>query len=719
MAFPEKYRFYLKKNNLYYTVNASGAVVLVPAKSPLAHSPDGWDKTEIRIRRSHTNMGLLTELTTPYRFVLDGAKILRSINYAQGIDGQCTLVIEELNSLDLLFYPYYSGEVDFRHFPDEGNFVTVRVVEGGVNALMHQNEKTTYEIPLIYAEAVGIFMDGMSLRNRSIIQHYIEGNVNSHQITPSVRTLSSESPIGVSTINREQLQINDIDVQYRDYYFFKSRASGTVNIDYSFSVLVENSGTQSWNPVTQDFTVAVVKRTMAGTNTPTVIYKTNGSGAAPATYLGPHSFSGTVSMNVNENDTLALMLVFGTPGSGNGLAPFSVRWSIQLGQMTVSYNTKAAGTSAVSYRYHQLVSKVIAAMTAGTATVSQPLLQSATPVMDNRPLHTWVSPAEAVRGVVNTKFKIKFSDLFLDASGTWGLAMGINGNNVKLAPLQEFFQNVQIADLGDVSDLVIEPATDQLFSSFKVGSTVGDNDALQGRYAINAPQEWTIAPTKAEGGRDMVSPFIKDMYTIENIRMDMKDQDSTNKSVDNRIVVLEAGTVPTSDLQYPLYRPQNIGSNYAGGLIDNAAKISAYNLALSPTRNILRNRSILSVQFYFNRINKRLKFQSAEREGYMFSNLGSGEMSERTDIYHEVAPGTPYRFDVPPFLPYYAKFKVARPEGFKGALVANPDGYLKFRDTKTNLEYKAFIFELVQKPFEPMECTLAFHPDTDLETLIH
>ena len=722
MAQPEKFRFYLKDSfGTYYTVDAGGFVSLSLTKTPIKYAPKGWKATQIRRKRSLMYMGILTEMSTPYQFVLDGATILRFIFYAAGPDAECVLEIEKLNNTNWLYAPYYVGDIDFKSFSDSEGVVEVEIVQGGVNALIERNAKKTYEIDLLQSDSSLIAMDGMSLRNRSVLQHktlgppYFVGN----QISPAVNVFSNESNIGIAVIDRP----TPVTGTYGDAFidkavFFRAPINGNVEFAYSFNVNLIDTGVSPSNPLAEDFDVFLLQKTTGGTKTTHSLYHTNGFGS-PATSFGNNIFAGTKNITVAQGDAFSLIMLLGL---GNGTA--IVAYNVQLGQMTLTYNTRAALSYCRAYQYHKVTELLMDKVSEGQASLIKTFLESATSRVDNRPLWTWLAPAEGMRDIPDVKYKVSWEKLFQDLKSRWGLAMGVSGNGVKLAPLAEFFEDTQAADLGTVSGLIVMPALELLFSTFKVGDTAGDNDALQGRYEINAPQEWAVSPTKTEGEYNMLSDFISGMYTLENIRVAQRGKDTTDKKQDGRICVIETNSTVDAAGAYPLYRPQNSAPNYAFGLIDNAATGTAYNLTLTPARNILRNKSTFAVQLFFNRAGKKLKFISAERDGFLSSDFGSGQIIDRlqsiSDIEHVGIPAGGIRdFSEPPFLPVLFKFRCEEPDGLYAALEANPNGYLKFRCSKTNTYFKGFIFELIHHPGDnsALDCVLLAHPETDLSTL--
>lgn len=696
---PPRFRFSLKSaTGDYYSVAPNGNVMLGSAPESV-QEPDGWKETEIKWVRSKSYWGLLTTLTTSYQFVGDGAKILRHIYFTQGIEGKCRLVVEKRRKTDFTYEQFYEGEVNFSTIQDEDDHVAVNIEQGGLTSLFRANENTPYELAIV---GDNVRMDGVQLRNKSIMQ--VSGSQDASIYMPSHTNIRNESDMAPSTRNQVD-RVWDPERLTKNHPFFVAATNTEVTIEFDIRLRLElgHTGTMPdsnlytlvvgrYNPVTQAVTYQTIFAasglTLLNTTTTTTV---------------------SLSWNLLAGETLAFFgamrksngdFVDGNNGGGNSAADLQ---QILYGTtFKISYYTRLPESACQGMRYYEVVNGLMSALSDATATVSAPFLTSpATISAYNRPYHTRLTSADNIRNLPFSKLKIRFSDLFKDMHGRWLLGLGISGNAVTIAPLADFFQNIPVGHLGNVTEFAAEPASDLFFSDYKLGMKTVNADQLNGRFEVTSEQTWKVPIQRTDKTRDGKSPFIGGMYSIEKIRSDI-GRETTNTEPDGDIVVLETEASPSSG-KYNLYRP---ATPVLTGLA-TPIMASAYNLTLRPRLDLERNKPLLAAICHNTDILKLISFQTAEREGRLSMN--------GVDDFASIPV---YELGAMPFLPVRFRFMATVPENLYQILFTNPYGYFTF-DYK-EVRYKGFVDEISQNTGDDsaVQCSLIAHPQTDLTTLI-
>jgi len=132
---------------------AGSSVSVLAGQLPLTFTPDGWQEISIAWERNLTKFGNVRNFSLPLKFVVDGAKIIRSIVYSTNFETKVFLLIKRLKIVtspidyNYFYEDYYRGEIDLSTFNDEESTVTVNIMEGDLHKKLKANEGTTYEIP--------------------------------------------------------------------------------------------------------------------------------------------------------------------------------------------------------------------------------------------------------------------------------------------------------------------------------------------------------------------------------------------------------------------------------------------------------------------------------------------------------------------------------------------------------------------------------------------
>lgn len=731
----KKFRYFLKADaNTYYAV-VGGKVVTTTTPTPLQHDPMEWRETDISWQRNEKYHGVFFSFIIPMSFVKDGAKILRHIFYSQeGSESRCILLIEKQDHTDLTYKFYYSGDVDFSEKIDYEHSFQVEILDHNLFALLKANENTPYEIP-IEGDGLTAYMDGLRLKNNSLLTLANDPLATNtwHQFMPVIAVQYSESDIQVDVIPQPVQQALGTINLTANFPFFKATIAGTVTIDYDITVLVGNSAGS--NLAAHTYQWVITHRTAAGVNTGTAIY----SNANFTSYVGNNHKAGTFSVAMQPGDTLIFFAGLNPFNGSAGSDTFLIDQTYSYSTLNVSYDLQLPQSFAAAYRYKQFFEKMSGKVSGGLYTghsdfLSTPSLKT----FDNKPYNTLVTSGDSLRGLGHPKIdtylinlpalypaiKSTFEELHNDASDRWMTGIGIVNDQLRLEPLPFFYDKtttiLEIED--DVTDFSFDFGSDMMANVVKVGAPNQDYDSLNGKDEFNNTHTYGLPIIRKPGPWNMVTPYRADMYGIEFIRANLANKKTTDAKSDNDTFVIEVEASPVSKtipfqgttltaFAYPLARLQNAAGNSVTGLI---AGNKAFNLALSPKRNFLRNGAAIRVVTH-QQDNKTITFQTTDKNAEMASNLGSGNIVEKAPVPVSSLPA-------PLHLPGYFKFRTKVPDDFAATVNANPFGLIKFPVRLKGKRHilAGFIYHVSAKDATDEACswTLLPSPETDQSIFI-
>lgn len=701
MATPAPLTYYLlAAPGLYYT-ELNGIVSTTTIPTPI-QAPKKWIDTETVFERNQRMHGVFRTITTAYQFAGNGATILRHLYYTKGVKATCLFVIKELdhalNQWNLV--DNFSGQISFRMFSDTQEGVNATAIETGIGQKLSDNENTPYEIPVLDLDAVRVRMDGINLQSSyTFISQAADPapvgiDANDRYFLP-VGAAASEATDYFQNYITTQLQEQHFDISDPNKWAMRILGidlNATIDLEYD----IEYAAQSVLSPVRLRIMVDEVDfGTSSATN--------------HVMYTDPNTVANLQSRRVQGTATLSTTLHAGRHikieldiTNGNVTAGQSVSLKIYNLKLSIRGTSRLPESIAKGYRFYQLFYKV-AEQVAGTSGLaySDFLTNHLITRHGNTPQRTIAIPGESLRGINGPRIKASLADIHKAAAAQWGLGLGIDSATGRLImePVDYFYQDVEICDLGVVTKVEVEPATDYFFGQMRIGYPAENNNDVNGRDEFNATAVYSTGFTQAKEEMDKVSPFSASMYTIEHIRSRMRGKDTTDSSADNAVFLTEVAQAPLNGI-YQLYRP-NTAANTSGIMFPD----TAYNVTLSPARMALRNSSLLRSLYHLDPAGY-MQFQSHDRNREMKA-LG---IDEDADIAVS-------DMDAPVFQPVLFKFLADPPYNLTTLLKNNPYGYITFRFRER--VWKGFIIRAGFKPAtrEAYNFTLLSHPDNDLSYL--
>ena len=707
----------------------------------LSSSPTGWRDTFIKYARNIKYLGLFRDYSVPVEFALDGAKIIRTILFNAGFNAELFLGISKLDeyTFPATYKDWYYGEVDLSKFRNEKDTITVSITEGGPSKYLKAFENVEYELDIANdAQAKSIYFDGINFRNKVEWTLYEQQEVYGQFLVMGIGIINEE---GRTQGILYQDQVGPTSTYTDDTFMFKS-ISKTTTITVSGSVKI--------NVVEESYIVPVqiLKVNFDGTTTTTYSFNT----ISRAVGVHDIALSGTIS--VTNGDKLYFRI------AGKNIGSSTVWVKTLSGIITLEYDVRFTGTFAQAYTAQQLGEKLVTKMTDNKYQFKSNAL-TALPGL----LYTC---APAIRQISDAKFKFSFENFFKSLRRL-GLALGIEGDFIRIEPHAYFFRTTTSITLGEVKELSVELAEDMVYNTIKTGYGNYTYDKVNGLDEFNVQQNWKTNITKVVKELDLTSPARADMYGIEITRSDYFRKDTTDSSSDTDVYMVDCvqgGTYLYYEGQYVITGTNTItipnvlalptvgglitigGTQYAvtsatlivagsttiqvSGTLTNGTfngqiliysataylvnrpayaitglinPSTAYNINLSPKRALPANASF--IHSFIEDDSSNIEFTSGEKN----SDMVADGLIEKEDVPVSTLGAKLYK-------PYYFNFECIVPDNFLDVMASDPYGLISF--TYRGNTYSGYLWDGGVKPAtrDAGKFKLLCAPNTNLLNLI-
>lgn len=669
---PQEFLYFIQDEN-YNCYYANGESIMKTAKgSPLVFSPDGWQEVSIQNQRNSKYFALDRSFTIPLSFVEDGAQIIKTLYYTQGIEAKLFLTIARrelyIDQTHYGFYYklFYRGELDLSTFKHDGPKITCNVMEGGLPKLIKAHENTKYELDL--TESVKVKMDGIVLNFKTqftsfdaVYQAKANPPFNDSDIFTSwlsfYKTSVEGNELGVVINNMINFQFEGVpNYATDDNYFLRAVEPVVLDMDFNFQFNV--------------------KKTTLGNDGYARIQLIRSSGQIVHQFINLDLNAGSFNQDYNITTSIGVSLqaderlflvvaLFIATGAG-GSDPATTTLTMKECNSSIQYKYRHRTTYIQALQGHTLFHKIIRKM---SDSKYSPFPSSI--MTENR--NVVFTSGDALRGLTGAKIKTSLSDFFGAVNAVFGVGLGMKGDQLRLEEKSYWVDPTDVVDLGSVAKLKVSNATEYIINTIKTGYVEQTYDDVNGRDEFNNTHNYTTPITRVQKELNLVSQYRADCYGIEFTRFNLDGKTTTDNSGDNDVFMIAVNPIPKQDpvegTYYELDRTLNQGTT---GLIE---PLSVFNLFLTPKRNLLRNGSFVRSHF-FKVDNGKIVFQTTEKN----SAVVSGGVTERAEV--EIAS-----LDSPLFVPILFEFETETPANLVELLEQSPMKVLQF--TYKGETYKA------------------------------
>ncbi|KIO75570.1 hypothetical protein TH53_19725 [Pedobacter lusitanus] len=656
-------------------------------RTEIIFAPDGWDKdTTVTYKRSEDYFGLIRSLALPLQFVLDGATILRQAFYKYGIEAEVRIEVEVLNKASWQYKPFFRGDIDFSKFEDLKDHVSVTLMESGATRNIKAFEGVKYEYELRGSDIVDIVLPGIGFSEKSTYFFSPTEGRATRRIPAMPIITNGFSSQYVLAQGVDGGDINDDGFNNSNGWFVKGNRPEVINLNIVGRIKGFATKTIVTGGSIQNFTIEI--RNDSGSFVQ-VLY------TSPSMGLRDDE---RVDFDVNINLTFSISnnerLFFYIRPDPND-PPRTLVTFVQEGDITVSYATTSPPSICKGIPAINLYKRIMARITPGTQVESF--------MLSNNWKNLIFTCGDGIREVGGAKLSIAWKDFYKTFNGLEHAAFGLENGVARLESGAYFARNIEIINISNVKDFKLTAAESFVFNSVKIGYEDGNTDNKDGREEYNSGQIWAMPSTRIQKQQDWISPTRADQFGIEKLRLDYNIiKNTSDTSSDNDVFMVECFKDGDS------YRPI-LGSSYSH-IEDLISKDSAYNLNLTPKKNLLRHAPYL--RSMLDKLDTRyINFGSGDKNTALLTIKDGVRVKENENIPISSLSGK-Y------FLPYIATFTAKLPVNSMWLIDKMPFGYVSF--TWNDVKLKGYILEIsvdIAKNTE-QEFKLLLTNDNDLQNLV-
>lgn len=706
--------YIINEDGEYYYLDSNGDVDTTTTPTEIEYNPKDWREMQIEWIRGFKYCGIFRNLTTPLKFVKDGAKILRWLYLNKGTEAFAQLKIYKFNSsVGVNDYELvYACDLDLSTYKHERRVVTCSATDNGNEAKLQSREGNDYDIPLDESpDYIWVKMHGINLQFR---QTWIGAdNEDADAGGGKINSFFQLSDEGTNLVF-------DLYDQYKtdtDWKILKNRTSApitfTATFDYNYNLLMDSGAAydgyfelQLWE---------FDEGTSLGTGVNQIFYSSTPLAAgSSATYVG----SNTVTITLAAGHVLKVRsLVKYYVGPTEFTYATSDHEVTQLtgNKITVSIDNKMGEGYVKALRPLNLFTELAKKITDDTGlTVESTLLET----HENKVILS----GDGLRDLEKSVIRTNLDDLYTSLDAIFSTCMKYNKstNTLSIESKQDAFLDTVGIDLGEVSELTYEPVTELIPSTIEGGYEAFVTDTVNGKDSFNIGTTWVTAMVKKATKKVMVSKLVADMYAIEFTRLNLEGKTITDSENDNKNYILHiedtvGGTIPAG------FRGE--GEDYYNlQLISDPAYLqniyspaTAFNYELTPKLNLLRNGAFIRALMY-GKEDSPIVLTSSDKTNGTGTKLvyddGSTYIDEGESILISTLPD-------PIFKPMYFRCRLKTPVNLKSVMDSNP--YEAVTITYNGEDFKMHIYEAKTKLNlkTVQEFVLLPHKDTDLTTLIY
>lgn len=628
-------------------------------RTEVIFAPKSWEEnSSISYKRDDEYFGMIRSWALPLDFVEDGAKILRRAYYQDGVEAGVIFEVEEFNHATYAYEPGFKGDIDFSKVQDEHNVFSVTLMQSGPSSRIKAYENVKYEYVLKGDDVVNMILPGVPFAETA--QFIITPSTGSlTRYMPELSLVTGSFQSGFVTSQSTLFQAaNDTSFSGSENWFIKAERNMDVfikgKIKGGYFIIFGAAG----------FTITIKDQTNA-----TIRTLRSQSSSGDGTY--EFDFEETISMYSGQK----LFLYFRT-NSASAQNTLSISEATDI---VASYNSVSDPSSCKGIKSADMFKRIINRIAPGAQTASY--------LLANTWANLMFTSGNAIREITDAKIKISLKEFFQTANGIDDAAMGTESDVLRLETKNYFARNAESVNVGKIGDdsCTIEPATDFMASKISVGYDDKNTEDKDGLKEYNSGQQWELPIARVQNELNFVSVARADQYGIEKLRVkfNVLNEDGTRGTDDTpsdndtfMVDCYQDGAV---------YRPI-LGSSYESvtGLANESAANLAYNLRITPKKNLLRHGAYL--RSIMHRMDQRyINFASAEKNADLKTIKAGVGVKENENI---LVASLPDGF----FIPVTTTIRCKLPYGAQRLIDSVPFGYVTFNWKGVTL--KGYILEL-------------------------
>lgn len=579
--------FIQNKTGQSYYRNAVGNIAFRNIPTWLPQAPDGWFDQTLSFARNTHYWGMNRSYSQQYTFYKDGSDILRNLIYRNtGLKDNITLVVNKYDDGTDVYEPYYKGELDLQNMDDEvATGVKVSVLEGGLQKLIKAYENTIFEIPCDGSIVENNLLEIDGYKFNAIFEYHIPDFqlLDKGMVMPAIYSSTIGSDVGITKANSIYQGFLPADLftffQHNPNLIFSSNRALT-GVTVSGQIIL-NSTLTSGN---------------------VFIYTSNSQkhDLIPLTtslLAGTYNVSVTFDLLAGENVYLVILSASGTP-------------TFSASTLHFNFDSKFDNTFTYVIKPKDLLKLVVNRICQEASILPNVINYDIVCSILEQNANLSVTSGSSLRNELKATVKTSLSEIYDAYYVQLQTALGINRVTTGLGEVL-FLERLAYAldtsaitmDLGEVSGLKVELATDLMFDKLLIGYPEQKYDEKQGNYEINTTAQFKAPLTPFNNLNKelkIISPYRGDMFGAEYTRFLINGSNTTNNKSDNDTFILNTdysknsntdvsitstpsiikaptGSAPLQQVAFALITGGGIAADFSKETLNSANDIIRYN----------------------------------------------------------------------------------------------------------------------------------------------
>lgn len=658
----------------------------------LEFSPDEWQDSSITIKRDFANfMGNKREYSLPLGFVKRAREILKTEYLLNGVMGTGIIRIEVLDNSTWSYRPLYQGKIDFMKTDLDRNYIEVNFLDSDLQAAKEAYEKTQFTMgmgiaptqavlpPVKFTESATYFIAGVSYFNFFVIQPWT-------CVTPATNLNEKKVRLGGVSFQDQTTTFKDENIQdfnLNDPLFTVNKTGLNINLTFNLLFDVHIGGAvDPYGHVLYLGWKRVDPETSVVTSGEHLLYDFRQWG------IGVHEDK-RINLAVDNIPLVegGVYFLYTKPESVSGSDLCAIRYkegNLKFNFIDVAPEDRVDSQS--PFGMFQNLFRQISGIP--TLTVQSNFLQSIP--------YLRITSGDCIRHFsrppsILPTISTSFADFFKTFDCLFGLGFDIINGIPTIEPKEYFLdENLEIADLGEVSNVQIKTDPDFIFNDIRAGYEKQDYEENWGKEEVNNSQTWKTPVSAGKKTLDLISPFRADAYGINEVRSKyilglVNNETNSDGTEDNDVFLVWCDPdsfVPGYTYEDDSYLPPItfiIRDSWSALTIDQATSYSGiednpyyFNWLITPKRNLLRNgRRISSAMYGQVNQSKVLTMSGLDKWRNLTVTYDGETFNEGTDINISDLPS-------PLVDPFLITLEAAFPLDFYDRYIQDPRGYVTF-----------------------------------------
>ena len=667
-------------------------------EKPYIDCVENWQDQAFEFTRHKTYHGIFNSIIAPLKFHGILAENIRLAYRASGVNADLQLEIRMKDTTSQRFVFVDRLAFQWSSYKEVFDGIECELTSGGLTSYIEANESKSYDLSYQKAEKVDVEIAGMWLYG---YQEWLVSNFVDNAETDAYWA-KKYIPLSIYDKNTEYSEISAYlnvgkvityaSVTEKNQLLIVVNRNGNYLFSGGFAAYYKNSAASADNVRLQLY--AVVKQSIDSnvTVSATLLWQDPNT-LAPGSDRNIYIQYQDIAVAAQAGQAIEVYLadkvtspVVGRNGFSYAIGDadyFRVDTRFQLPAITVQ-----------GLRYYGALQQLVYKMTEDKYTLSySDYMHGAFKERDMIARDVILTSDTAMRGDTFQWLTLNFEEAIKDLQSRAAIGVGIKNNGVYISVLSEFYQkDTVISDIGEVANLVIEPASDRIFNKLILGYDFDDTEDGNAQFAFNIPVEWGSSIKQKFEELDTKSNFIADPFAIIKVVAETLQKDTNDrKTATDNVYALYISPNPSSG-KYGLLRP----GAYTGFPFD----MNPFNWPLSPKRSL--DRKATEVHSNLFKTGTTLELTTRNRVLPASSTYSSGLVEEYS---------SPYDFSYAPLLykPEYFTFDAKKlPNNFIYLLQQNKYGVIRF--SYLGAVYEGFVIELTVKGREGARFKLLSSP---------